>query len=85
VSASVNFPLHDKVQKFCFGTGAPGWSRKRGRKRQCGVVCVTLSVTDSTVRRTVDGDFAHALLGALRVLRDARVFAGVGHVARGDL
>ena len=30
VSASVNLPLHHKVQKFCSGTGSPGWSRKKG-------------------------------------------------------
>ena len=32
VSASVNFPLHHKVQKFSSGTGSPGWSWKKGRK-----------------------------------------------------
>ena len=32
VSASVNLPLHDKVQKFSSGTGSPGWSRKKGGK-----------------------------------------------------
>jgi len=32
VSASVNLPLHHKVQKFPSGTGSPGWSRKKGRK-----------------------------------------------------
>jgi len=32
VSASVNLPLHDKVQKFFSGTGSPGWSRKKGHK-----------------------------------------------------
>ena len=37
VSASVNLPLHHKVQKFSSGTGSPGWSRKKGRKT---VVCV---------------------------------------------
>jgi len=26
VSASVNLPLHDKVQKFSSGTGSSGWS-----------------------------------------------------------
>ena len=31
VSASVNLPLHHKVQKFSSGTGSPGWSRKKGR------------------------------------------------------
>ena len=33
VSASVNLPLHHKVQKFSSGTGSPGWSRKKGRKK----------------------------------------------------
>jgi len=32
VSASVNLPLHHKVQKFSSGTGSPEWSRKKGRK-----------------------------------------------------
>jgi len=31
VSASVNLPLHKKVQKFS-GTSSPGWSGKKGRK-----------------------------------------------------
>jgi len=30
VSASVNLPLHHKVQKFSSGTGSYGWSRKKG-------------------------------------------------------
>jgi len=32
VSASVNLPLHHKVQKFSSVTGSPGWSRKKGCK-----------------------------------------------------
>jgi len=32
VFASVNLPLHHKVQKFSSGTGSPGWSQKKGRK-----------------------------------------------------
>jgi len=32
VSASVNLPLHHKIQKFSSGTGSPGSSRKKGRK-----------------------------------------------------
>jgi len=32
VSASVNLPLHHKVQKFYSNTSSPGWSRKKGRK-----------------------------------------------------
>jgi len=41
VSASVNLPLHHKVQKFSSGTGSPGWSWKKGRKMVvwCGAVC----------------------------------------------
>jgi len=37
VSASVNLPLHHKVQKFSSGTGSPGLSQKKGRKMV--VVC----------------------------------------------
>jgi len=33
VSASVNLPLHHKVQKFSTDTGSPGWSWKRAVKR----------------------------------------------------
>jgi len=32
LSASVNLPLHHKVQKFSSGPGSPKWSRKKGRK-----------------------------------------------------
>ena len=32
VSASVNLPLHHKIQKFSSGTGSPGWSWKKGPK-----------------------------------------------------
>jgi len=32
VSASVSLSGHHKVQKFCSGTGSPGWSRKKGRE-----------------------------------------------------
>jgi len=38
VSASVNLPLHHKVQKFSYGTGSPGWSRKKDRKMVVVVV-----------------------------------------------
>jgi len=38
VSASVNLPLHRKVQKFSSGTGLPGWSQKKGRKTVVVVV-----------------------------------------------
>ena len=43
VSASVNLPLHRKVQKFSSGTGSPGWSQKRAVKRLwCGGVVESL-------------------------------------------
>ena len=38
VSASVNLPLHHKVQKFSSGTGSPGWSWKKGHKTVVVVV-----------------------------------------------
>jgi len=38
VSASVNLPLHHKVQKFSSGTDSPGWSRKKGCKTAAVVV-----------------------------------------------
>jgi len=45
VSASVNLPLHHKVQRFSSGTLSPGWSRKKGRKTVV-CVCVCILVTD---------------------------------------
>ena len=50
VSASVNLPLHHKVQKFSSGTGSPGWSWKKGRKT---VVCVCVCVMS---QRTMTDD-----------------------------
>jgi len=38
VSASVDLPLHHKVQRFSSGNGSPGWSRKKGRKTVVAVV-----------------------------------------------
>ena len=38
VSASVNLPLHHKVQKFSSGTGSPEWSWKKSRKTVVVVV-----------------------------------------------
>ena len=38
VSASVNIPLHHKVQKFSSGTASLRWSRKKGRKTVVVVV-----------------------------------------------
>jgi len=40
MSASVNLPLHHKVQKFSSGTGSPGWSLKKGFKTVCVCMCV---------------------------------------------
>ena len=56
VSASVNLPLHHKVQKFSSGTGSPEWSRKKGGKT---VVCdgagyvddVTKNLNDTTTNK----------------------------------
>ena len=45
VSASVNLPLHHKVQRFSSGTGLPGWSRKKGHKTfVCACACVTAPI-----------------------------------------
>jgi len=38
VPASVNRPLHHKVQKFSSGTGSPVWSWKKSRKTVVVVV-----------------------------------------------
>ena len=39
LSASINLPLHHKVQKFSSGSGSPRWSQKNGRKTvvMCGL------------------------------------------------
>jgi len=42
VSASVNLPLHHKVQKFSSDTGSPGWSRKKGHKTVVVVMVVSM-------------------------------------------
>jgi len=42
VFASVNLPLHHKVQKFFSGIGSVGWSRKQGRKTVVVVVTVVV-------------------------------------------
>ena len=42
VSASVNLPLHHKVQKFSSGTGSPWCSRKKGCKTVVAVVVVVV-------------------------------------------
>jgi len=43
VSASVNLPLHHKVQKFSSSTGSPGWSQKKGHET---VVVVMVNKND---------------------------------------
>jgi len=55
VSASVNLPLHHKIQKFSSDTGSPGWSRKKGRKTVVvcggGGVCMKfVPLTRQTIR-----------------------------------
>jgi len=47
VSASVNLPLHHKVQKFCSGTGSPRWLQKMGCKFKTVVVPATIVVRHS--------------------------------------
>jgi len=44
VSASVNLPLHHKVQKLSSGTGSPGWSLGKDRKTVVVVVVLELIV-----------------------------------------
>ena len=44
-SASVNVPMHHKVQTFSSGTGSPGWAQKKGRKMVV-VVVLDLLITD---------------------------------------
>ena len=62
VSASVNLPLHHKVQKFSSGTGSPGWSRKRAVK---WLWCVVASAAMRPNNHSVTGHhsfFIHQLL-----------------------
>ena len=61
VSASVNLPLHHKVQKFSSGTGSPGWSWKNGRKTVVVVlVLLLLSFFTSSVLTGHRLDVYHA-------------------------
>ena len=63
VSASVNLPLHRKVQKFSSGTGSPGWSWNKGRKM---VVVVVVNLTlDYAVRLTYGAAASHRSLLSL--------------------
>ena len=55
VYASVSLPLHHKVQKFSFGTGSPGWSRKRVVKRLwCGGGNVSSDESHKIIFSSVD-------------------------------
>ena len=63
VSASVNLPLqHKKVQKFSFGTGSPGWSRKKGLKTVVvwSLVVVTLLTCVRLVFLLIDVELLRA-------------------------
>ena len=57
VSASVNLPLHHKVQQFSSGTGSPGLSQKKGRKT---VVCVCVCLFITTLVSESKGSKAHS-------------------------
>jgi len=57
VSASVNVPLHHKVQRFSSGTGSPGWSRKKGPKMVV-CVCVCVCVFNKFYFRSASGRWA---------------------------
>ena len=53
VSASVNLPLHHKVQKFSSGTGSPGWCQKKGRETVVLVVLTDSYAVDCWWQRQV--------------------------------
>jgi len=53
MSASVNLPLHHKVQKFSSGAGSPGWSRKEGRKTVVVVVVVKVVIPACCARANI--------------------------------
>jgi len=85
VSASVNLPLHHKVQKFSSGTGSPGWSRKKGCKTivcVCVCVCVCLVMASKQSNNEIvysclelaTGQFlaSHVVLMQCDVICDAR-------------
>jgi len=50
VCLSLLILIHHKVQKFSSGTGWPGWSRKKGRKK---VVCVCDQFTSRASRKLI--------------------------------
>jgi len=70
VSASVNLPLHHKVQKFSSRTSWPGWSWKKGRKTVlvwCGGKAITWLQTSRIVDITGHSKGHIFLLLATRV------------------
>jgi len=91
VFASVNLPLHHKVQKFSCGTSSPGWSRKKGRKTVVVVYCgqtagwikmllsteVGLGPNDIVLR----GDPAPPKRGATPNFRPMSIVATVAHLS----
>ena len=66
MSASVNFPLHYKVQKFSSGIGSRGCSRKKGHKM---VVVVDIFVNDLYATLTYKRHSTVNLLYYTKVLR----------------
>jgi len=62
VSASVNLPLHHKVQKFSSGTGSPGWSQKKGCKIVVVVVVLYYLQTKLSPKIEVNPTIHHRLL-----------------------
>ena len=56
VSASVNLPLHHKVQNYSSGTGSPGWSRKKGHKT---VVVVVVGLQAECNRKNQKESWTH--------------------------
>jgi len=75
VSASVNLPLHHKVQKFSSGTSSPGWSWKKGRKmvvvsgfEHCCVSCYETENLNEVVRLSdiVVGELTTLLVDVLQ-------------------
>jgi len=53
VSASVNLPLHHKIQKFSSGIGSHGWSQKKGRKTVVVCGCIN-SVHDTSATKSIN-------------------------------
>jgi len=51
VAASVNLPLHHKVQKFSSGTGSSAWSWKKGHKTVVVVVVLQYNMRQQSENR----------------------------------